>query len=435
MGARITALTALIACRKQGAWADGILKEYIIRDQLDRREAALAVRLTYGVLQNRMLIDHYLSQLLNFSIKKLQPTVLDILRLGIYQLLFMDRIPASAAVNEAVKLGKRYGGPKAAGLINGVLRRAEREKDKLSEPIDLCTKYSHPQELVQLLRESIPETQIDTLLRANNEIPETIIQVNRLCSTSSDLIAELNNSGIICTEHAWLPYACVISNFGNLEHLQAFKNGKFFVQDSAAALAVRAADIRPGMYVLDGCSAPGGKSFYASIEMNNTGHVVSCDIHPHKIELLKSGADRLHISVMEPCLQDATEPVQEWMGIMDVVIADVPCSGLGIIRKKPDIRYKTEEDISFLPVLQRKILQNLSLYVKPGGTLLYSTCTILKRENEDVISWFLDTHPQFCLEEFSLPIPSLPEPCSMVTLFPNIHGTDGFFICKMRRAK
>ena len=433
MGARTTALAALIACRKQGSWAGGVLKEYIARDRLDRRDAALASRLCYGVLQNRMLLDDYLTRFLNCPIQKLQPVVLDILRLGMYQLLFLDKIPASAAVNEAVEQGKKYANRSAAGLINGVLRRVSREKEKLQLPTDLSIRYSHPKELVDLLTDSVGEDTIEALLDSHNSIPSTLIQINSLVASDQQVLEALANSGAEVQKHPWLEQAYYISGFGNLEHMELFRNGGFYVQDAAARLAVYSADIKPGMQVMDGCAAPGGKSFAAAIAMQNNGRIISCDIHPHKIELLRKGAERLHIDILEPMLQDASEYVLQWEQTMDVVIADVPCSGLGVIRKKPDIRYKDLAALERLPEVQIKILNNLSRYVKPGGVLLYSTCTILKRENEAVVKTFLSEHSDFALETIPLPGGLLGQKDGMITLLPCVHDTDGFFICKLRR--
>lgn len=435
MSARVTALSALIACRKQGAWADGVLKEYIARDRLDRRDAALASRLCYGVLQNRLLLDYHIQKLLTGSINKLQPVVLDILRLGLYQILLMDKIPVSAAVNEAVEQGKRYANRSAAGLINGVLRRAVREKEQLLPPKDLTIRYSHPQPLVDLLTDSVGQDKIEALLASHNEAAQTTIQVNTLVTDDNAVLCALRETGAESTPHPWLPHAYYISGFGNLEQISLFRDGGFFVQDPAARLAVEAADLRPGMQILDGCSAPGGKSFAAALAMENNGHIYSCDIHPHKIELLKKGADRLHISIMEPTLQDASKPVEAWCNAMDAVIADVPCSGFGVIRKKPDIRYKDLGELAKLPDVQKRILGQLCQYVKPGGVLLYSTCTILKRENEEVVNWFLESHPEFSLEAFPLPEGLPGETSGMLTLLPSVHGTDGFFICKLRRTR
>lgn len=430
MGARTTALAALIACRKQGAWADGVLKEYIVRDRLDRRDAALASRLCYGVLQNRMLLDHYIQQFLTGSMKKLQPVVLDILRLGMYQLLFLDKVPVSAAVNEAVEQTKKYANRSASGLVNGVLRHAARERDSLQSPTDLSIRYSHPKELVELLRASVGEDRIEDLLASHNLAPKTVIQVNTLVSSDETVIQAFEEAGATVEPHPWMPHAYSISGFGNLERMELFRSGAFFVQDPAARLAVEAAGLKPKMDVLDACSAPGGKSFAASLVMENEGSIISCDIHEHKIELLRKGAERLRMEIMHPRLQDASVPVPEWENRFDVVIADVPCSGLGVIRKKPDIRFKDLAGLERLPEVQKRIIHNVCSYVKPGGVLLYSTCTILKRENEAVIDWFLKQHPDFHPESFDA---MGQKTDGMLTLLPSIHDTDGFFICKLRR--
>ena len=433
MNARTTALAALIACRKQGAWADGVLKEYIVRDKLDRRDAALASRLCYGVLQNRMLLDFQIQACLNGSIKKLQPVVLDILRLGMFQILFLDKVPVSAAVNEAVEQGKKYANRSAAGMINGVLRHAAREKDHLPVPESLSIRYSHPEPLVELLKENVGAGQIEALLASHNQAPKTLIQLNPLAGEPKRLMEELQDSGLTLEAHPWLENAFWISGMGNLETLALFREGAFFVQDAAARLAVEASGAAPGMHVLDCCAAPGGKSFSAAMMMNNSGSILSCDLHPHKLQLLDKGAERLHISIMKARLQDATVDVPQWHNAMDVVLADVPCSGLGVIRKKPDSRYKDLSRLTELPAVQLRILETVSSYVKPGGVLLYSTCTILHRENEDVVRQFLGIHSDFAAECFALP-QALGGSCpGMITLLPHVHDTDGFFICRMRR--
>lgn len=433
MNARTTALSALIACRKQGAWADGILKEYIARDRLDKRDAALASRLCYGVLQNRMLLDYYIGSCLKGSIKKLQPIVLDILRLGMYQIMLMEKIPVSAAVNEAVGQTKKYANARAAGLVNGVLRCASREIESFPEPKSLAVRYSHPEPLVELLKDNVGEDMIEALLDSHNQAPKTVVQINPLSCQASSVVPSLEEAGISLQPHPWLSGAHYASGTGNLENLSLFKEGAFLVQDPAARLAVIAAGCQPGMNVLDGCAAPGGKSFAAAMMMNNQGHIVSCDIHAHKLELIKKGSQRLGIEIIEPKLQDGRENLSEYNEKMDVVIADVPCSGLGVIRKKPDIRYNDLVAMEKLPDIQFDILCNLSRYVKPGGVLLYSTCTILKRENENVTERFLQAHKSFVLEQFDLP-DELGGQCNgMITLLPCVHNTDGFFICKMRR--
>ncbi len=433
MGARETALNALIACRKEGAWSNGVLKDYIQRDRLDSRDAALATRLCYGVLQNRQKLDFYLGQLLTGRVRDLHPVVRDILHLGLYQLKELDKIPDRAAVNESVALTKKYNkNPKAAGLVNAVLRNAARRE--LEEPTSYADRYSHPDDLISLLKANLPKGTLEPMLIADNASPETLVQVNTLRTSKSNLVERLHKEGISVRSHSWMPDCLVLSGTGNLEQLPAFREGLFYVQDPAAKLSVLCAKLpQEGARVLDCCSAPGGKSFAAAIAMQGRGDITSCDVHVHKTALIENGAARLGLSNITVRQQDATQTVGEWVEEMDVVIADVPCSGLGIIRKKPDIRYKNLEEMKALPALQLKILETQANYVKPGGVLLYSTCTVLKAENEEVVRSFLDSHPQFHTKPLDLPEGLPKNETGMLTLIPGQYDSDGFFICRLRR--
>ncbi len=431
--ARTTALSALIAARRQGAWSDGALKEYISRDRLERRDAALASRLCYGVLQNRMLLDYYIEVRLTGKLKDLQPVVLDILRLGAYQILFMDRIPDSAAVNEAVEQTKTYANKRASGLVNGVLRALIRARDEITPPSDLSVRYSHPAKLVELLRDAVGEEQLESLLQANNAPTPTVLQINPLKANEAEVLEELTQQGITLTPHPWLGGCYLAEATGNLEKLDAFASGRVYVQDPAAKLAAMAAELKPGMRVLDACAAPGGKSFAAAMQMENRGSILSCDIHPHKISIIEKGAQRLGIDIISARVQSAAEFCPEFENAFDAVIADVPCSGLGVIRKKPDIRYKDLAPLANLPQIQSAILENVSRYLKPGGVLLYSTCTVLPRENEAVVKTFLAAHPEFSAEPVRVPNGLHLADDTFVTLWPHLHESDGFFICKLRK--
>ena len=433
MAARETALNALITCRRQSGWSNAVLKQTIARDKLDPREAALATRLCYGVVQNRGRLDFYLRQLLTGSLKKLHPAVRDILHMGLYQIYDMDKIPDSAAVNESVTLARKYGAPGSDRLVNAVLRNAVRTKGTLQEPTSYEDRYSHPAELVSLLKTALPKGTLEGVLKANNEAPKTVIQVNTLKTTAAALLEQLRREGVEAEPHGWMPECLVLGSTGSLEKLPSFQQGLFYVQDPASRLSVRCAGLQKGFLVLDCCAAPGGKSFAAAMAMEGRGSICSCDIHPHKIQLIENGAVRLGLGILQARLQDASEFVPEWEGAMDAVLVDAPCSGLGIIRKKPDIRYRDIKENEALPALQKKILANQARYVKKGGVLLYSTCTLLPRENQEVVEDFLKTHPEFSLEKLELPRIFPENTTGMLTLLPGQWDTDGFFISKMRR--
>ncbi|MBQ7767619.1 MAG: 16S rRNA (cytosine(967)-C(5))-methyltransferase RsmB [Oscillospiraceae bacterium] len=433
MGARETALNVLIACRKEGGWSNSVLKAYTARDRLDSRDSALAARLSYGVLQNRNYLDFYLKQLLTGKLKDLHPVLRDILHLGLYQMYQMDKIPESAAVNESVELAKKYCRKQrnASGLVNAVLRNAVRTKESLQEPVSWEDKYSHPGDLINLLKSYVGKERIEPMLKANNAVAPIFAQVNTLRTTSEDLLQRLAGEGVTAQLHPWLPNCLILSGTGSMEQLNSFREGLFYIQDPAAKLSVLCAEITPGQKVLDCCAAPGGKSFAAA--MAGAGEITSCDIHPHKIDLIAKGAARLGLPQIHPMEQDATVFNPDWEEKMDTVITDVPCSGFGIIRKKPDIRYKSLREAAELPALQQEIINNAARYVKPGGLLLYSTCTLVQGENEGVVELFLHTHPEFTTEPLPLPAVFPKNKRGMLALVPGEYDTDGFFICRLRR--
>lgn len=433
---REAALEALTACRKLDAWSDGGLKAAC--RGLDRREAALAARLTYGVLQNRALLDFYLGAFCSQSFEKLEPFIRDVLRLGGYQILWMDRVPDSAAVDESVRLVKRKKRQRAAGLVNAVLRRLSREKDALPEipagdrTAYLALRYSHPQWLTARLRSLLGDGGAEAYLRLDNGSVPTVVQRNPLRCAAGELEESLRASGASLTPHPWMPDCWLMSGGGSLEAMPAFQRGLFQVQDAAAKAAVLACGLKPGDLVLDVCAAPGGKSFAAAMEMRNQGGIVACDVHRHKLALIEKGGERLGVTCVRTELADGRVCREEWLERFDAVLCDVPCSGLGIIRKKPDVRYKDPAQLAGLPEVQGAILENAARYVKPGGVLVYATCTILPEENQGVTEDFLSRHPEFARERFDLPGLG-EENDGSLTLWPQRHGTDGFYICRMKR--
>ena len=440
MDAREAAMLALNACQRQGGWSDGALKKQLAAAELSGRDAALATQLCFGVLQNQMLLDFYLSKFSNIPLKRMEGKVVQTLRLGAYQMLFLTRIPHSAAVNSAVTLVKTHcKNPRAAGMVNGILRSMERSLQNMpvipqGDPVAyLSTLYSHPEWLVKEFILSLGEEETAQLLAADNSQPPTTVMVNTTRTTAETLKAMLEADHVEAEPHPWLEKCLLLSRTGDLERLEAFQQGLFYVQDPASRLSVLAAGAKPGMRVLDCCAAPGGKSFAAAIAMENQGEIVSCDLHPHKKKLIQAGADRLGLTIISPKTADGKVFRPEWENAFDLVLVDAPCSGLGVIRKKPDIRYKDPAPLADLPAVQLDILRNAARYVKPGGTLMYSTCTLLYRENGEVVETFLAENKAYKAEAFTLPGPVGLVQSGSVTLWPHRHGTDGFFISKMRR--
>lgn len=433
--ARRVALDCLVACERQGAWSDGYLRRAIREAGLDSRDAGLCTQIAFGVQQNLLLLDWYLGQFSTIPVDKLESAIRADLRLGLYQLLFLDRVPPHAAVSESVSLAKVCSrNPRAAALVNGVLRSAQRAKEGgLPQPDSLSLRYSHPQWLVDEFTKLLPENELENFLKANNEPPATCAQVNTCRFTTVEVLTTLRGEGVEVQPHPWLPDCLLLHGTGDLECCEAFRKGMLYIQDAAARLAVMAAAPKAGMRVLDACAAPGGKSFAAGIAMKDRGEIRSYDIHPKKSKLIETGAQRLGLSIISAGTMDAKAFAQEFEEQFDLVIADVPCSGLGIIRKKPDIRYKDPEALKGLPGVQMDILENVARYVRPGGVLLYATCTLLRRENEGVVEQFLAKESQFTLESFELPGPIGTMP-GMLTLWPHRHGADGFFMAKLRRS-
>lgn len=440
MDAREAAMLALNACQRQGGWSDGALKKQLSAAELSGRDAALATQLCFGVLQNQMLLDFYLAKFSNIPLKRMEGKVVQTLRLGAYQMLFLTRIPHSAAVNSAVALVKAHcKNPRAAGMVNGILRSMERSLQNMpvippGDPVAyLSTLYSHPEWLVKEFILSLGEEEAAQLLAADNSQPPTAVMVNTTRTTVEALKAMLEADHVEAEPHPWLENCLLLSRTGDLERLEAFQQGLFYVQDPASRLSVLAAGAKPGMRVLDCCAAPGGKSFAAAIAMENQGEIVSCDLHPHKKKLIQAGADRLGLTIITPKTADGKMFRPEWERAFDLVLVDAPCSGLGVIRKKPDIRYKDPAPLADLPAVQLDILRNAARYVRPGGTLMYSTCTLLYRENGEVVETFLAENRAYKAETFTLPGPVGLVQGGSVTLWPHRHGTDGFFISKMRR--
>ena len=434
--ARECALSVLVACRRNGAWADAALKAQLGKCALSAQDAALCSRIVYGVMQNELLLNWYLSAYCTQKLDHLQPPLADILRIGAYQILFLDKVPDHAAVSESVELCRTNGRSAASGLVNAVLRKVAQNKSNLPPLPEgniarLSIAYSHPQWLVKKLVSLLGVEEAERFLRIDNEAAPMTVQVNPLKTDADALARELAGDGVKAVPHGWVPDCFELSGTGDLTTLTAFYQGRFTVQDAAAKLVTYAAGFEKGQDVLDVCAAPGGKSFAAAFAMENEGHILSCDLHENKLRRIREGAQRLGITCIETACADGRVFREEWAGRFDTVLCDVPCSGLGIIRKKPDIRYKDVHEFKALPDIQRAILENSARYVRPGGVLVYSTCTVLPEENENVTDAFLSSHPEFIYEEFSLPNGEAAP--GYLTLWPQRNGTDGFYLSRMRR--
>ncbi len=391
-------------------------------------DARLAERIVYGVLQNERFLDFCISSFLTSGINRLHPKVLEILRLSAYQILFLDRVPDSAVVNDAVKLCRSGKQSYAAGMINAVLRRFSEKKEMLlSSEIRPSIRYSHPDWLVDELSECYENDFITAFLEANQKIPDLRLQVNTKASTYIEFLKLLDQEQIeILDRNDTL--SSVLIHSTDVETIPGYKEGLFYIQDDAARVSVYLSGIRPGMEVLDACAAPGGKSIAAALM---GARVLSCDVSAKRLERCTENYLRLGLNDIRVQCMDASVFNPSFQEVFEIVIADVPCSGSGVIRKHPEIRKKTYEEVCVLRNKQRDILFNLSRYVKPGGGLIYSTCSVLREENEDQIEAFLAQNDRFCLEAVQFPGYSCQN--GMLHSWPQENGCDGFFAAKLRR--
>jgi 16S rRNA (cytosine967-C5)-methyltransferase len=405
---------------------------------IDRRFIS---NLILGVLEHKMLIDFYIRKFSKVRFGKINHEVVNILRLGIYQIMFMDKVPESAAVNESVKLAKRIS-PAQGNYVNGVLRafiRAYAEvplPDERRHPDEyLSIKYSHPKWLVNLWLDAFGLSEAKALMAANNMTPMLSIRVNQLKTSRDAFLKVLAEAGIVAEASALVADGILIQSVNqlNITSLPGFKDGLFQIQDISSMLVGEIANAKPGDFVIDVCAAPGGKSCHTAERMNNRGRILSRDISEQKCQLVDENARRLGIKIIETAVFDAAHFDKSLRQTADIVLVDAPCSGLGIIRRKPDIKYnKTPEDLVALALLQKTILSIASEYVKIGGTLVYSTCTLNRAENDDQVADFLAHHEAF--EQISL-AGVMEGQSETITLMPNRHQTDGFFIAKMKRIK
>lgn len=427
---REIAVETLLAIEKKEEFSHRLIRAVLDKyNYLEERDKAFIKRLTEGTIERQIELDHYLDQISSVPVRKMKPFMRCLMRMSVYQILYMDNVPDSAVCNEACKLAQRHRFGNLKGFVNGVLRNVARQRGSLPLPDEdtspleyLSVKYSMPLWIVQMWTDAYGRKRTEGMLRGLLEIHPVSLRFRSDLTDGEreNLVQKMEAAGATLRRSEFLPGLYEIENTENIAELPGFSEGKFVVQDASSAMAVEAAGIRPGDVVLDICAAPGGKSLLAAEKTGNAGKVVSRDVSDYKCSLLRENAARMKIQNMIVEVYDATQTDAKWLQRADVVLADVPCSGLGVAGKKRDIKYRVSpEGLDALRILQRRILQSSWDYVRPGGVLLYSTCTVNPAENQETVRWIAQQFP-FVLEEERQFIPGEDE-------------TDGFYFARLRR--
>ncbi len=438
-------LEILLQINEEGEHSHIAIRNALSKYQfLPKQDRAFITRVCEGTLEYRIYIDYIIDSFSKIKVEKMKPPIREILRSAVYQLRFMDRVPDSAVCNEAVKLTQRKGFYNLKPFVNGVLRTVIRQADQLEYPPRernlvryLSVRYSMPETLVLRWLNDYGEETTEKMLADFLEEKPLTVRCRTYLNSVEDTCASLRSQGVTVEQAPYLPYAKRISNFNHILALDAFIQGKIQVQDVSSMLVAEIADPKKGDYVIDLCAAPGGKSLHIGDKMEGFGTVDARDISPYKVGLIEENIRRTGSINVQARVQDATIFDVDSECLADIVLADVPCSGYGVIGKKPEIKYRsTLQKQEELVILQRNILDKAAEYVKPRGTLIFSTCTVAKEENEENMMWFMNNHP-FKLESID---PYLPDELKSestalgyLQLLPGVHGTDGFFIAKFRR--
>ncbi|MGN0469334.1 MAG: 16S rRNA (cytosine(967)-C(5))-methyltransferase RsmB [Acutalibacteraceae bacterium] len=437
---RQTALQALLRVENDNSYSNITLDSVLSKSRLSSADKSFATTIFYGVIEKKLLIDYNIAAFSKIPVNKLDTKILTILRMGMYQLFFMDKVPVSAAVNESVKLCKANKLYSASSYVNAVLRSAaannqikypDRKKGKNKYQ---SIKYSCPEDIIKLWRQSYGDDITEGLLQSLDGRPPLTARVNTTKTTAQKLRQSLLQNGITVKNSEILENALLLENTGAVEKLQEYTDGLFHIQDTASQICCELLNPLENQTVLDVCSAPGGKTFTIAELMKNKGKIISCDLYPSRLNLVNDGAKRLSLDIISTNACNAAE-VKD-LPKADRVLCDVPCSGLGIIRRKPELRYKKELGLDTLPYLQYLILCNCSAFVKEGGILVYSTCTLNPSENNLNAEKFLAEHSDFEPVEIKLPKNirrGFDEKPNELTLFPHINNTDGFFISVFRK--
>ncbi len=453
-------LGVLLEVTRDGEYSHISLRNVLTKYQyLDKRDRAFITRVVEGTLEHMIEIDYIINQFSKVKVNKMKPVIRCILRSAVYQLKYMDSVPNSAACNEAVKLATKKGFASLKGFVNGVLRSIERNLDTITYPDEanemeyLSVKYSMPEWILQKWLSQYDRDTVETMLADFQKEKPTTIRVNWNVMTREELVESLKNQGVTVENHPYLADALWISSYDYLADLDSFQKGAFHVQDISSMLVAHLANPKEGDTVIDVCAAPGGKSLHMAELLRGTGHVEARDLTDYKVNLIWDNIQRSGMKNIEAVRQDATVFDEESVEKADIVVADLPCSGLGVLGKKTDLKYKmTEQTQKDLVALQREILSKVKSYVKPGGTLIYSTCTINEAENMGNVNWFLTENKEFELasvredlcEELRAEVaegtsdkqfPKAVVRDGCLQLLPGVHKSDGFFIAKFKKVK
>ena len=420
---REQALKILYKIEKEQAYSNLVLNEEINKNRknLENKDISLISEIVYGVTTWKLTIDEIIKKHSKIKLKKISIWILNILRMGIYQIIYLDKIPKSAAVNESVNLAKRYGHNSSSNYVNAILRKVEKtdyeEFYQIKDNIERISKTtSMPIWIIQELLKNNSIEKVEQICKNLNKKPKLTIRINNLKTTKQDIMQKIE-----CKETEEEDFL-ILEKAKNIENMDLFKQGLFTIQDISAGQTAKILDPEPNDNILDACSAPGGKTTYIAELMKNKGKIEAWDIHEHRTKLVNQNANRLGIKIIETKVKDATIYDEKLNEKFDKILLDVPCLGIGVIKRKPDIKWqRKKEDIEEITKIQQKILENCSKYLKKGGVLIYSTCSILKEENENIINNFINKNNSFKIEKNSI-----------INILPD-EEKDGFFICKLQK--
>ncbi len=440
MNTRQAAFVSLQKYENGGKYLNIEADTAIRRNALEGADRALYTNIVYGTVERRITLEYLLAQLCDRPLAKIDRNVAIILRMSLYQLRYLDRVPAYAVLQEAGELTRRFAAQSAVGFVNAVLREYERRGAEIAMPSPqadferyLSVTYSYPAWFCALLVRCYGKRRAEAILKAFEKNPPLTLFPNLLKTDRAGLLRALRAEGIACEETRYSPYGVRLSRHVPIDAITPLAQGLCFVQDEASQLAALALGAAPAQTILDSCACPGGKSFALALLCGDKAKIISCDLHENKLSLVRRGAEKLGIASVEAQARESGAFYPPFENAFDRVLCDVPCSGLGVLSKKPDIREKKEEEIERLPAVQRRILENCARYVRPGGELVYSTCTVHPAENEEQIKVFLREHPEFSLQPFMLGQETVQ---GMQTLLPDRYaGMDGFFIAKLRKTE